>query len=168
VEHYLNYGLHTATQLPTFGAVMTLSRLSHLTAATLLPLFSVASLAEQAGDRTADNKPIPSSSGNPAIEKKLEDIIIPEVKLDYVHPNDAFNFLREQAKANDKSTLDPSKKGVDIVVKMNHEIGSARVSLDLRNAPLRDVLSYICELSNAKFRVERSAIRVVPLSDPAF
>ncbi len=131
--------------------------------ATFLPSFSALSLAEQLG-----NEPSRQFSGSPAIEKKLDEIIIPEVKLNNVHPNDAFNFLREQAKANDKSTSDPSRKGVNIVLKMNAEIGMSKVALDLRNVPLRDALTYICELSNAKFRVERSAIRVVPISDPAF
>ena len=122
------------------------------------------------------------------IMKKLNEIIFPEINFREAVISDVVNFLSEESRK-----LDPEKAGVNIVLGAgvapsaapeaptavspdNTQAGGAapapapeggrKITLNLRNVPMIDALRYITSLANLKFRVESSAVLILPLEAP--
>lgn len=114
------------------------------------------------------------ASEKATISAKLDRIIIPQVNLEQVSLQEAIDYLRVQASANDKSELDPASKGVNITLNLGPEgspdaarISSKRFDLRLRNVPLAQVLKYVCEATGTLSANDDFAVVIRPIGSSA-
>jgi len=117
-------------------------------------------------------RPKGASSGPELIVGKLKTIILPKVEFEDTSLEEAVDFLRVQSKELDTAETDPSRKGVNFVIRLprpapggNPAPGSLRVKeLRLRNVPLDVTLKYICESTRLRYKVDDFAVTLVPQS----
>ncbi|TLD72817.1 hypothetical protein FEM03_01730 [Phragmitibacter flavus] len=96
---------------------------------------------------------------------KMKNIILPELKLSGVPMDKAIEVLRVKSREHDSEERDPARKGVNFVLRLNGVPSTATISLELKDVPLDEALRYVTELANMKYRVEKFAVVVVPLSE---
>ena len=125
------------------------------------------------------------------IIKKLNDIIIPEINYREAVVSDVITFLSEESRR-----LDPEKAGVNIVLSSgvsapspsaaaapappgggtegqgtspsgSEGVEGRKITLSLRNVPLIDALKYVTTLAELKYRVDSSAVIVLPTNAPS-
>lgn len=113
--------------------------------------------------------------GEKAIMEKLRNIIIPRIDFEDTTIEDAVDFLRHRAAELDRSEVDPTRMGVNFVVRMREESGgsgnpaSFRVkTLKVRDVSLETVLKSICAQTQTKYEIDDfvvliSADRVKPI-----
>jgi len=135
-----------------------------------------------------------ASAGVAYISEKLRRIVIPSVNFDDTTVEEAIDFLRLRSAELDTTELDPSKKGVNFVVRRPRpasgggaaadtstdptaapaadalsttaDPGSLRVrELRLRNVPLAVALKYICDQTKLRYKVDDFAVTLVPLTE---
>lgn len=118
---------------------------------------------DPASPRSSDG----SMDQNPSayLTKKMEKIIFPTVEFQDATLEEAIEYLRLKSKDLDTMETDPSRKGVNIIIRQGDAPAAALISLDLRNVPMSEALRYICDLAQMKFKVEPYAALVVPLSN---
>jgi hypothetical protein len=117
-----------------------------------------------------------------AMNRKLDQIIIPKLELREATVREAVEILK--AKSVELDTDSPAgERGVNIVLKLEGvgaeapgvpgldpvpafgSSGDSRITVSLTNIPLREALKYVTGLANLKFKVERYAVSVVPLTE---
>jgi len=130
-----------------------------------------------------------SSTGVAYITNKLRNILIPSVNFEDTSVEEAIDFLRLRSAELDNQELDPARKGVNFVVRRPNtaalgggdagldaaggglptataDPGSLRIdTLRLRNVPLAQVLKYICEKTQLRYKVDDFALTLVPLAE---
>ena len=96
------------------------------------------------------------------IRTKAEQIIIPKIDLRDATLAEALLFLRVKAKE-----LDPEKEGINFVVE-DSPPGDPRITMTLRDVPLKEALHYVTELAGMKFRFDGNAVTIVSVkvADP--
>jgi general secretion pathway protein D len=119
------------------------------------------------------------------VQRKLNEIIIPEISLREAVITDVIKFLSDESRRRD-----PKGVGVNIVLQIG-EVGAPppgpevlpgeapgpppeaigvgavrRVTLSLREIPLIEALKYVTQVAGLKFRVEPSAVLVLPKDAP--
>jgi general secretion pathway protein D len=126
-----------------------------------------------------------------AITEKLNKIIIPEINYREAVVSDVITFLSEESRR-----LDPDKAGVNIVLSggisapppaptpttpptaaggtepqpttpSGGELEGRKITLSLREVPLIDALKYVTTLAELKYRIESSAVIVLPTNAPS-
>jgi general secretion pathway protein D len=126
-----------------------------------------------------------------ALTKKLNEIIIPEINYREAVVSDVITFLSEESRR-----LDPQKAGVNIVLSAgvaappstptptppaggatgtgtggetppSSEVEGRKITLSLRDVPLIDALKYVTTLAELKYRIEPSAVIVLPTNAPS-
>lgn len=127
------------------------------------------------------------TGGATAIFTKLRTINIPVIDFDNTSVEEAIDFLRVRAVEYDTSELDPTKKGINFVIRKPRaaaggdagleadataglgaqaDPGSLRIDqLSLRNVPLAEVLRYICEKTKLRYKVDDYAVTLVPATE---
>lgn len=100
------------------------------------------------------------------IHRKLDEIIIPHVNFYDTPLREALQYVRQRAAALDVTESDPTRKGVNIILKATGDQANIPLTLQLSDVPLRSVLVYLMEGANMKLKVEPYAIVAVPLSEP--
>ncbi len=118
---------------------------------------------------------------NDAIIAKLDRIIIPELQFRDATIREAIDFLKQRSADLDTAEPDLAQRGVNIVLKLDGSSGGTgipglggagasmadrRVTLSLRNVPLREALRYITNLADLKYKIDPYAVSVVPQSEP--
>jgi len=130
------------------------------------------------------------NEGSALITEKLKSIVVPNVDLsDGTTVQEAIDFLRQRAAELDDTTLDPSRKGINFVVREGQvagtdsldegglgdeeiggslgaeiETGSKKLpELRLRNIPLAFALQKICDLGGLRYKVDDYAVTLLPL-----
>jgi len=113
-------------------------------------------------------QPTIDSKGTASINRKLDDIILPSINFNETTVREALDELKRRAAAADTDEPDPSRKGVNIVLKLTAEQESAILpfSLSLSDVPLRAAIDYVARASNLKLKVEPYSVVVVPQSEP--
>lgn len=121
-------------------------------------------------------------TGQAYIRRKLQDIIVPLVDFQDMTVEAAIDILRLRARELDNTELDPTKKGINFVVRApdvpeasveedeeEGEFGSSVApgskminSLQLRNVPLQVVIAQICDMTGLRYRVEDYAVVLLP------
>lgn len=102
------------------------------------------------------NTNAPSTVG---ITRKLSSIIFPKIDFRDATVRDAFEFLAMKSKS-----LDPEGQGIHFVLKLGDGSGSGtRITLTLNNVPLIEVVKYVTNLANLKYKIEPFAVSIVPL-----
>ncbi|HEY1120577.1 MAG TPA: Amuc_1098 family type IV pilus outer membrane protein [Haloferula sp.] len=125
--------------------------------------------------------------GATAIFNKLRTINIPVIDFDNTSVEEAIDFLRVRAVEYDTAELDPTKKGINFVIRKPRaaaggdagleadaagglgaqaDPGALRIDqLSLRNVPLSEVLRYICEKTKLRYKVDDFAVTLVPATE---
>jgi len=110
-----------------------------------------------------------AASPETTIEAKLNNIVFPVVDMEDTTLVEAADFLRQQSRTLDTSSLDPLKRGIEIVLQVgqgdtpeSQAIRSARINLKLRHIPLRKLLDYITRMTHTIWEVEAYAVVIRP------
>ncbi len=113
-------------------------------------------------------QPTIDTKGTASINRKLDDIILPSINFSETTVREALDELKRRAAAADKDEPDPTRKGVNIVLKLSPEQENAILpfSLSLSDVPLRAAIDYVARASNLKLKVEPYSVVVVPQSEP--
>lgn len=109
-----------------------------------------------------------SSSGRSAgayLTDKMDKIIFPTVQFQNASVDEAIEYLRIKSKDLDTFETDPTRKGVNIILRAGDAPAGSQISLDLKNVPMSEALRYITDLAQMKYKVEAYAVVVVPISD---
>ena len=132
-------------------------------------------------------------SGVAYINEKLRRIVIPRIDFEDTTVEEAIDFLRMRSAELDTLELDPTRKGVNFVVRRPRSApaaaevapdaglepglgaaalptpsdpGSLRVrELRVRNVPLAVALKYICDQTKLRFKVDDFAVTLVPQTE---
>jgi len=100
---------------------------------------------------------------SPDINTKLQKIIIPKVNFHEATIQESIEYLRIQsARYDDDSSIDPSNRGVNMILKTDASSNSAKITLDLQDISLSQALRYITELANLKMTVDPFAVILAP------
>ena len=97
--------------------------------------------------------------------EKMQKIIFPTVAFSGASVDEAIEFLRIKSRDFDRVEQDPTKRGVNLILRTGAAPSTAQISLDLKDVPMSEALRYITELAGMKYKVEPYAVVVVPLSD---
>jgi len=86
---------------------------------------------------------------------KLARITLPIVAMDDATIEEAIDFIRQRAIELDTFELDPTKRGINIVLdlggpdsELGNQIRAKRFSVNLRNVPLKELINYVAEATN--------------------
>ena len=126
------------------------------------------------------------SSGVAYITEKLRRISIPVIDFEDTSVEEAIDFLRLRSNELDTTEVDPSKKGINFVVRrpradtaapstdasapaalgVSSDPGALRIKqLRLRNVPLAVALKYICDQTRLRYKVDDFAVTLVPQTE---
>ncbi len=134
------------------------------------------------------------TSGVAYITEKLRRIVIPRIDFEDTTVEEAIDFLRLRASELDTTELDPTKKGVNFVIRRPRatpvgggatpeagidaaagaapalgaggDPGTLRVKeLRIRNVPLAVALKYICDQTKLRYKVDDFAVTLVPQTE---
>ncbi|MCU0795500.1 MAG: type II and III secretion system protein [Akkermansiaceae bacterium] len=127
--------------------------------------------------------PIQSSAGATYILQKLKNIVIPIIDFEDTSVEEAIDYLRVRSIELDTLELDPTKKGINFVIRKPQEAAAAEDGLDagggaaaapgaarinelrLRNVPLAEALNYICEATRLRWSVDDFAVTIKPATE---
>lgn len=108
--------------------------------------------------------------GTSSISRKLQEIRIPQLSLSEETVREAIEKLQKKSRQLDTTETDPSKKGVNIVLKLDPAKeaadGGTKITLSLNDLPLGEALKYVASAANLKVKIEPYAVAIVPLSEP--
>ena len=106
--------------------------------------------------------------GNVALDRKLEEIIIPTLEFSDARLAEVVEFLGMKAQELDTSETDPTKRGVNFVIDSGTPGGEdpAQRTLTVRmaNVPLGVALKYAAQQLGMTYRTDNFAVRIVPPS----
>jgi general secretion pathway protein D len=97
--------------------------------------------------------------------EKMAKIIFPQVQFQGASIEEAIEFLRIKSKDIDTIERDPSRRGVNLILKAGAAPSTAQITLDLHDVPMQEALRYITELAGMKYKIEPYAVVVVPLTE---
>ena len=106
-----------------------------------------------------------SKDGSLYLIQKMKSIRFPQVTFTGATIDEAVEYLRVKSKDLDTAEPDPSRRGVNIILKAGDTPAGGQISLDLRDVPMEEALRYITELAGMKFKVEPYAVLVVPITE---
>lgn len=120
------------------------------------------------GASTIIDQPQIDTRGTAAIIRKLDEVIIPRIDFRDATVREALDFIRQRAAALDTLETDPTRKGINVVLKLPPDSPEAatRITLSLTDVPLRAAIDYVARAANLKLKVEPFAVVVVPQSEP--
>jgi len=100
---------------------------------------------------------------------KLRQITVPVVDLQDVSINEAYDMIRAWSKEYDQYPDDDTQNGVNFVLNIGSEdsewgksIRQKRLTLNLRNVPLTNILDYVSQATGTQWRDEDHAVVVTP------
>lgn len=117
-------------------------------------------------------QPTLSARGTQSIVRKLDEIMIPNIKFTDATVREAIEKLQQRSVEEDRrrrreqGLTDDGDLGVNIVLKLDAAAQSQQVTLELNDVPLRQALEYIASQANLKIKVDPYAVLIVPLSEP--
>ena len=122
----------------------------------------------EVGASTIIEQPRIDTRGTSLINRKLDEIIIPRVDFRDATIREALDFLKQRSVALDTTDQDPTRRGINIVLKVPADSpeADARITLSLNDIPLRAAIDYVAKAANLKLKVEPYAVAVVPQSEP--
>lgn len=113
-------------------------------------------------------QPSIDTRGTSAINRKLDEIIIPKIDFRDATVREALDFIKQRAASLDTVDQDAARKGINIVLKLAPDApeNSSRITLSLTDVPLRAAIDYVARAANLKLKVEPYSVVVVPQSEP--
>lgn len=120
------------------------------------------------GVSTIIEQPQIDTRGTAAINRKLDEINIPRIDFREATVREALDFIKQRAAALDTVEPDPTRKGINIVLKLAPDAPEAasRITLSLTDVPLRAAIDYVARAANLKLKVEPYSVVVVPQNEP--
>jgi beta-lactamase regulating signal transducer with metallopeptidase domain len=98
----------------------------------------------------------PADSPAPGtVQAKLNGIIIPDIEFRDATVRECVDFLSQKSRELDTAGADPSRRGVNIVLKGDP---GGRITLSLTKIPLIEAIKYIAQLSNLKVAVDGDVV----------
>ncbi len=94
-----------------------------------------------------------SQDAGAALRHKLDQIVVPEVSFREATPGDVVEYLSAEAQK-----LSPDKTQINFVWLVPADTKLNAISLNLKNVPFTDVLSYVTQLVGLKYRVEAHGV----------
>jgi hypothetical protein len=91
---------------------------------------------------------------------KLRSLAVPLVDLDAAGLSEVVEFLRIRSRE-----LDPARKGIDFVLRVEPEFLTKPVSLRLASVPVKEVLRHATEMAGAVCRVDERAVIITSRAD---
>jgi hypothetical protein len=98
-------------------------------------------------------------------ERKLDSIVIPEIRFKDTPVREAFALLAQQSTEYDQGSAQ-DERGVQIILKIDEKAEDTLVNLNLDNMSLREALRYTCMLAGLKFQADNRVVIVALQSDP--
>ena len=122
----------------------------------------------EVGASTIIEQPQIDTRGTSLINRKLDEIVIPRIDFRDATIREALDFIKQRAVALDTTEQDPSRRGINIVLKAPADSPEAnsRITLSLNDIPLRAAVDYVAKAANLKLKIEPYAVAVVPQSEP--
>jgi general secretion pathway protein D len=122
----------------------------------------------EVGASTIIEQPQIDTRGTSLINRKLDEIVIPRIDFRDATIREALDFIKQRAVALDTTEQDPSRRGINIVLKAAADSPEAnsRITLSLNDIPLRAAIDYVAKAANLKLKIEPYAVAVVPQSEP--
>ena len=122
----------------------------------------------EVGASTIIEQPQIDTRGTSLINRKLDEIVIPRIDFRDATIREALDFIKQRAVALDTTEQDPSRRGINIVLKAPADSPEAnsRITLSLNDIPLRAAIDYVAKAANLKLKIEPYAVAVVPQSEP--
>ena len=122
----------------------------------------------EVGASTIIEQPQIDTRGTSLINRKLDEIIVPRVDFRDATIREALDFLKQRSVALDTTDEDPTRRGINIVLKVPADSpeADARITLSLNDIPLRAAIDYVAKAANLKLKIEPYAVAVVPQSEP--
>jgi Flp pilus assembly secretin CpaC/tetratricopeptide (TPR) repeat protein len=122
----------------------------------------------EVGASTIIEQPQIDTRGTSLINRKLDEIIIPRVDFRDATIREALDFLKQRSVALDTTDQDPTRRGINVVLKVPADSpeADARITLSLNDIPLRAAIDYVAKAANLKLKIEPYAVAVVPQSEP--
>ena len=103
---------------------------------------------------------------------KLRQIVVPIVDLQDVTIQEAYDMVRVWSTEYDNSSADETEKGTNFVLNLgdpsteaSQAIRAKRISLNLRNVPLVEVLDFISAATSTRWYKDQHLVRVTPLGE---
>jgi hypothetical protein len=90
------------------------------------------------------------------LEEKVQKIVFPVVRFQDATIEQAVEYIRMKSRDLDSITQPPATKGISIVLRDGALTDT--ISLDLRDAPLIEVVRYCAERVGLQYRVEKHAV----------
>ena len=108
----------------------------------------------EVGASTIIEQPQIDTRGTSLINRKLDEIIIPRVDFRDATIREALDFLKQRSVALDTTDQDPSRRGINIVLKVPADSpeADARITLSLNDIPLRAAIDYVAKAANLKLK----------------
>ncbi len=106
-----------------------------------------------------------SANAGQNLSTKMKQIIFPKVIFSGASVDEAIEYLRVKSRDLDTTEPDPTKRGVNIILKAGDTPSNASITLDLKDVPMEEALRYVTELAGMKYKVESNAILVVPVGE---
>jgi hypothetical protein len=100
------------------------------------------------------------------VMRKLKTIIIPQIKVRDASIADAFDIIARLGREADKTEKDPVKKGVNIILRVNAKALKRKISFDVRQVTMLQVLDIVTNLAELDYRIEKGYVMVVPKKPP--
>jgi len=100
------------------------------------------------------------------VTRKLKSIVVPEVTLRDATIHDAFQFIVNAGREADKKEIDPLKKGVNMVLKLDPETSNRTISFQVRYVSLLQLLDIIVGIADLKYRIEKGYVIILPRNAP--
>ena len=121
----------------------------------------------EVGASTIIEQPQIDTRGTSLINRKLDEIAIPRIDFQDATIREAVDFIKQRAAALDTTEQDPSRKGINIVLKLSADAPEAnsRITLALTDIPLRAAIDYVAKAANLKLKIEPYAVAIVPQSE---
>ena len=105
----------------------------------------------------------PDGSGEAAIKKKLESIVIPKIDFEDTTLDEAIDFLRLRCSELDQAESDPHKKGLNFVVTQSPQNTPPRLNLRLQNIAAAILLKYLADQVHMRIRINESFVELKPI-----
>jgi type II secretory pathway component GspD/PulD (secretin) len=111
-----------------------------------------------------DGTPPSERTAEGRIAKKLKSLIFPKVQFSGATLEEALAFLRAKSRILDTSEPNEAKRGVNFILQ-NASASEAKISLDLKNVPLSDVVKHTADLAGMSYRIEEAGVVFLPRSN---
>jgi len=90
-------------------------------------------------------------------KRKLEGLVLPEVRLKNATFSTAIAYLRDQAIKASGGSYSPN-----FVLQAGPEYAQRKVTLEVTSIPLSDALRYLCDMAGLRYRPDKHAIIISP------